>query len=344
MTQKCEVVVIGAGVAGLTCARTLVARGVEVRVLEKSRGVGGRCATRRVHGAAVDHGLTFYHGDDPDFLEALRSVDRDAALDWPRRIAGEGAPCQPRALRDREQRLAFAAGVSVFPKHLAAGIGIELETRVVGLEKDGDRLALATEHGPRYRARSVVLTPPAGQAMELLRGLEPRRSSELDSVLALLGGVSMVRCLTTIAGYPAGTSNPAWDVCYPRESAILQMVSQDSTKRPAPAGPVFVSQARPGWSASHWNDRPSDWSSAMLSALGQVCGDDLTRPAWSDTHRWRYARMAGGDGLTAPLLLRLDGGSRVGIAGEATCAEGGVQGAWRSGRRMALRLLGDEER
>ncbi|MFN9939342.1 MAG: FAD-dependent oxidoreductase, partial [bacterium] len=42
-----DVVVVGAGVAGLACAGALRESGASVVVLEKSRGVGGRCATRR---------------------------------------------------------------------------------------------------------------------------------------------------------------------------------------------------------------------------------------------------------------------------------------------------------
>jgi predicted NAD/FAD-dependent oxidoreductase len=55
-----EVLVIGAGLAGLSCACALREQSVDVRVLEKSRGVGGRCATRRIEGQPVDHGLAFY--------------------------------------------------------------------------------------------------------------------------------------------------------------------------------------------------------------------------------------------------------------------------------------------
>jgi monoamine oxidase len=37
-----EVVIVGAGLAGVACARTLVSAGVTVRILEASDGVGGR--------------------------------------------------------------------------------------------------------------------------------------------------------------------------------------------------------------------------------------------------------------------------------------------------------------
>lgn len=337
MKHEPTVLIVGAGVAGLSCARSLADHGVEVHVLEKSRGVGGRCATRRVEGVPVDHGLAFYHGDDPGFLAALGSVEPGPEL-WPRRIVGDGPPCQPRAFRAGQQRLAFAAGISAFPKWLARGIEVKLETAITGIESDGDRLTVTTQSGRRHRARSVVLTPPPPQALGLLRTVDPSASIELTTAAELLAGVSMVRCLTLFAGYPADTPVPNWDLWYPDESDILQLVSHDSAKRPAPAQPVLVLQARPGWSAEHWDD--ASWPEAMLAAAGQVC--DGAHPAWTNTHRWRYARLTGGDTLASPLLFRLANGCRIGIAGEATSEGGGVQGAWLSGRRMARRLLEHE--
>ena len=56
-----DVIVIGAGVAGLSLARQLHRRGREVTVLERSRGVERRCATRRVDGVRVDHGVPLIH-------------------------------------------------------------------------------------------------------------------------------------------------------------------------------------------------------------------------------------------------------------------------------------------
>ncbi|MSO32728.1 MAG: FAD-dependent oxidoreductase, partial [Ilumatobacteraceae bacterium] len=59
MTKK-RVVVVGAGIAGLTAARALSHAGHSVIVLDKGRSVGGRMATRRIGDATVDHGAQFF--------------------------------------------------------------------------------------------------------------------------------------------------------------------------------------------------------------------------------------------------------------------------------------------
>jgi phytoene dehydrogenase-like protein len=77
MPAPAPVVVVGAGLAGLACARELVARGREVTVLEASDGVGGRVRTDVVDGFQLDRGFQVHLTSYP---EAARVLDH-AALD-----------------------------------------------------------------------------------------------------------------------------------------------------------------------------------------------------------------------------------------------------------------------
>lgn len=57
MQGDCDAIVIGAGLAGLSCARRLTAGGLDVRVLEASDGVGGRVRTDDCNGFQLDRGF-----------------------------------------------------------------------------------------------------------------------------------------------------------------------------------------------------------------------------------------------------------------------------------------------
>ena len=54
-----RIAIIGAGLAGVSAGRLIADRGHEVRLLEKSRGCGGRCATTRWEGHIVDFGAEY---------------------------------------------------------------------------------------------------------------------------------------------------------------------------------------------------------------------------------------------------------------------------------------------
>jgi renalase len=63
-----KVAVIGAGVAGAFCSKSLKKMGATVTVFEAGRGPGGRMARRREGAYQFDHGAQFFHGENETFL------------------------------------------------------------------------------------------------------------------------------------------------------------------------------------------------------------------------------------------------------------------------------------
>jgi len=73
-----RVVVIGAGLAGLMAAGEIAGHGIDVVVLDKGRGVGGRMATRRIAApngrtALLDHGAQFFTVRHDEFARLVEA-------------------------------------------------------------------------------------------------------------------------------------------------------------------------------------------------------------------------------------------------------------------------------
>lgn len=335
-------VIIGAGCAGLACARALADSGETPVVLDKGRGVGGRAATRRIDGQPVDHGLIFYHGSHPSFLDAL---DRVAPMappkTWPELVVGDGKPCLPRAFTGGERRVAFVEGVTAFPKSLAHDLDIRLRARVgsVTVRESHFELDVETEAGDeRIDTDRLVLTLPAEQMRELVESLPASR--ELDSIRALTRGLATAPCLTLIAGYPLTTSVPDWDVLYPSDSDVLLLASHDSRKRIAKTFHAFVFQCDGLFSRRHQDDEAEAWIGHVLREAARLLGPWAAEPSLTQTHRWRYGR-ANTLPLARPLVARFPGGHTLGLAGELFDAALGVEGAYLSGVALAKRLLSE---
>jgi len=339
MVSSSAVVVVGAGVSGVTCAAGLAAAGQAVVVLERANGVGGRCATRRVGGQPVDHGVAFVHGRDPELLAALRAVPATALLEWPQVIEGTGRPCHPAALVSGTWRLAFAEGMTVFPKHIAAGLDVRLSSRVTRLAVQGAEVELTLEKGAPLRAQTVVLALAAEQASELL-GTIDAPPPEVRSARALLDMTRSQPCLALLATYPDSAPRPGWHVAYPESSRLLQLVSHDSSKRQGQPALTLVLQAHPAWSLRHFDD--ARWPELLLAEAARLYGPWAGAPSSFEAHPWRYSRSDRSAELAGPSLFRLSGGPRLGLIGERFSPGAGIEAAWRSGRRLARRLL--EER
>ncbi|MES2639393.1 MAG: FAD-dependent oxidoreductase [Myxococcota bacterium] len=332
-----DIVVIGAGPAGLVCAGALARAGAEVVVLDKGRGVGGRCATRRVEGQPVDHGLCFLHGTDAGFLAAIDGVDGERIPGWPRVVAGRGTPCHPAAFDPASRRVAFVDGVNVFAKHLAGGLDVRTNTKVTTVAVVGGVVKVTTEAGGDIRAPTLVLALPVEQAAALLAAVPG--TPELAGPRALLGAVRTHPCWTVIARYDGPDDPLDAEIHYPADGA-LQLVVHDSSKRRHPRVRTLVLQARPSWSARHLETPDDAVATTLLAEAGALLGAWASAPAFAVAHRWRHARVDRGTGLAAPYRLALPGGVRIGIAGEAFDPVGGAEAAFRSGRRLAERIVG----
>ncbi len=338
-----RIVIVGAGIAGLTCARVLHERGIEVRVLERSRGVGGRCATRRVDGEPVDHGLPFLHGRDPEFLRLLRDVDGATVIpDWPRVRLGQGAPCQPAAFGGGHTVLAFREGVSRLPKHLARGLHVSLGAEVTRLRLTGPEdapgpLELVLASGELLESDAVVLTMPVPHALGLLRTLDPipepvaRRVPTLELVRS-------VPTLTVIATYPRGIAAPSWEAQLPESSRVIHALLVDSSKRSPSAGVTLVIHARADYSRSRLDTPEGVWMPQVLEEAARLAGEWVLRPVAAQGHAWHHAMVLGTSELSAPLSINL-GTAFLGLCGDAFDDRGGVEGAWHSARAMAARVV-----
>ena len=99
------IAVIGAGLAGLSCAQALLRAGHTVHVFDKARGPSGRMSTRRAEDAhgpwQCDHGAQYFTARDPAFrAEVARWQQAGVAAVWmpgfPALTAARGPPRTPR--------------------------------------------------------------------------------------------------------------------------------------------------------------------------------------------------------------------------------------------------------
>jgi renalase len=339
VTSPLDVLVVGAGVSGLSCARAASAPGRRVQLLDRARGVGGRCATHRLQGMPFDLGVAFLHGRDPDFLAAVRAASPRRVEGWPRVVEGTGRPCQPEAFRPEEERIALADGVTAFPKHLAEGLAVRTGARVERLDLSGPVPGVVLEGGESLRARHLVLALAGEQVLRLLDGAGELPRS-VASVRALLDTGASEPSLSICAAYPDGTPHPSWDAWFPEGSRVLQYLGHESSKRLDPPFLGLVLQAQSAWSRAHLED--PEWPGALLAEAARLAGGWAARPTATHAHRWRFARTDLASELSGPVLVRLPSGGSVGICGDRFAPGGGVEAAWISGRELGRRISAQE--
>ena len=326
MTPTLDVLVVGAGIAGLTAAAALRERGRSVLVLEKSRGLGGRAATRRRGDLRIDHGAQFFTVRDPRFRARVDAwlAAGDVAV-WTRGVpvwrpdAGWTEPGP-----DAHPRYAPPAGMSALGRLLGAGTDVRREAPVaqVAATARGWRATLAD--GSAVEARAALLTAPAPQARALLADapLAPGVADALERI-------AFDPCFAVLAGYDDAPS-PAWPAVRVEGHPDLAWVAHDGSRRAAAGArpTVLVLHATPAFSRAHLETPREAVADALLEAATALA-PWADRPTWRDVHRWRYARPVAAH--PEPYLAAAPG---LVVAGDAFGSDR-VEGAFLSGLAAA---------
>ena len=331
MPSRQPVVVVGAGIAGLACARAMADAGLAVRVLEQDRSVGGRMATRRVQGQPVDHGAQYVTASDPGFEALLRRLAATGLAEpWATELHRyERGHIKPGGARETGRvRWAFPDGMSTLARHLAADLDVRRQARVTGLARAQRGWLVTTAAGAEQPARAVVLAVPAPRAVPLL--------DAVPGLAELAGAASSVRydpCWVLAAGYPAAPP-PVWRGVFVEDDPAVAWVCHDSSKRHGPPATALVTHATGGWTSDRLDRDPARVEADLVAATVRVVGRWAAVPAWAVVHCWREAQLA--RGVDDPWLLAA-GHAPIGLCGD-WCAGPKVEGAWRSGHGLGAAL------
>ena len=338
MSDPVDVLVIGAGVAGLACARALAAAGVAVRVVDKGRGVGGRMATRRLGGHGFDTGAQFFTARTPAFAaEVQRWHAAGACAPWSDGLLGGDG----RLHRDGHQRWRGCGAMTAIPKQLAQGLAVDTGVEIDRLDAvDGRWLALAGD-GRSFSARRLVLTAPVPQALRLLdRGRQPRALPPAE--LQRLRAVRYRTCLGLLLEWPeaaeAALPAPGGLRCDDEAEPVQWLLSHRRTGQ-RPTGEGLTMHLRGAWC-----DPRYDLDDAALlaevaplaaAALARWCGPGWRLPAAPMLKRWRYAHALN---PVPEACWPCDLGAPLVLAGDAFGDAPRIEGAWCSGMAAAAAL------
>lgn len=318
--MKTRVAVIGAGMAGLSCARRLQAAGITVELIDKARAPGGRMSTRRGDGWQADHGAQYFTARDAAFRDEVEAWEAAGVVArWNARfVAFDGAGFS--AVSSAEARYVGIPGMSAITRHLARDLALRLDTRITAVRRDGRHWRLATQDDDWLAQGfdALAVTLPAQQAQALL--------GEATPALAAIAADHPLRgCDALMARYdrPAGLPFDAAFV----NAGPLSWVARDSAKPLRARGELWVLHA-PATDEGVATDAIAARMIEAFARLGAPPPDAFT------LHRWRYAQPQARCALGAAW----DAEECVGLAGDWLNG-GRVEGAWLSGRDLATRMV-----
>ncbi len=316
--MKSRVAVIGAGLAGLTCARTLRRAGISAEVFEEDSSIGGRVATMCLGADRFDHGAQYLSAHSGRFQSYLKEIaDLGYADAWAPRVA-PGAD----ALRSADDPwIVGKPGMSSMVRPLAEGTRVTLGQRVQSLERRGNGWHLwfegDTSAGP---FEAVAITIPAADAVRLL--------GRVDKLAEPLTKVRMQPCWALMVRID-DKNFPEQDV-FLNVSDAVRWIARDNTKPGRePNGEALVVHASPAWSLAAVGADAEDVSEELWNEVGEILDLSPIRPSRMVAHLWRHGVVEQALGQTHLYCSE----SRLGLAGD-WCLGGFAEHAFESGGHL----------
>lgn len=318
-----DIAIIGAGLAGLSCAAHLHAAGRQVTLFEKARGVGGRLSTRRTEQGAFDHGAQYFTARDPDFCaQVVQWQQQGVVQTWDAPLAAYQAGQWQRV--EAIPRYVGVPRMSSIARQMLGTMTCHLQHRLMALEHDGQRWRLQFEGQPEYDAQTVVLALPAPQVLPLLPSAHPWHRL-VQSVQMQATWAVMLQLATSIELPYGGV--------FVNDQQTLSWVARDHSKPERASQSTWVLHSNPKWAAQQVDADP-DWVAEQMIAEFAAMVQQPICIQQRVVHRWLYALAE------QPLLEHswYDATQRLGVAGDWLSGSR-VEGAWCSGRHLAQGMI-----
>ena len=265
-----SVVIVGAGMAGLSAAGALRQDGIASVLLDKSRAVGGRMATRTIGEARFDQGAQHFGIRSERFADLAQPwLEAGIIREWYRTA-------------NHEPRYAGTGGMRRIPEYMARSLDVRTQTTIERIEILERTVVAVDQNGGRVQASAMIITPPLPQTLTLLdTSLIPIADGLRESLaIDYHGCLSVMLQLDGPGGLPDGHRSNV-------DASIAWMA--DNAHKGTSGLPAVTVHSTAGFAADHLEAPTDEWMALLVAAARPHLHGEITG---SSGHRWRYAEPA----------------------------------------------------
>jgi len=325
--EKYQVVIIGAGICGLTIGRHLANSNLSFKIIEKSKAFGGRAATRRISLQAVDHGAQYFTANDDAFLQCLDDLKKQGIVKiWTDELsAWDGVKLE--YTQNPSPRFVCPFGITAIAKDWAQGLPVERECKITQAIKENGLWKLKTDSALELQAERVISTAPLSQSLEIFSSyLTENQKTELEKI-------TYNPCLSLILTFDL-KHKPDWKGIFWNTGEVLSWVANDSSKRDNPQQLVLVAQCKAEFSAQYFDESSEIVIEKVVTELREAFGDWILTPLEAQVKKWRYSQAAETFGEA---FVQNEDASLI-LTGD-WCLSSKIEGAYLAGKAVAEKLL-----
>ena len=308
-----EVLVIGAGMSGLSAAADLVRAGREVLVIDKGRGLGGRLSNRRLSDAIAEHGAQFVTARTPRFKTLIDHwMSAGIVREWWRSDADEESTGYP--------RYCGIPTMSQMAKELAKGLTVRSGQRAVTVKQQDGRWITTLESGVEISSEKIIITAPVPQTLELLKA---GGITMTDNVRQQLEAIEYEPCIAVMAALSNETEIPQ-NGALPITHGPIAWIGDNQAKGVSNE-PAITIHASAAFSQEHWHRDRLTVGRELLDSAEQLLGAAVVD---YQVHGWLYSKPVTTESEQALLVSEAPVMVLAGDAFGGPKIEGAVLSGW----------------
>ncbi|MBX9755688.1 MAG: NAD(P)/FAD-dependent oxidoreductase [Pseudomonadaceae bacterium] len=321
-----SIAIIGTGIAGISAAHSLQAAGHTVQLFDKSRGSGGRMASKRSDAGALDLGAQYFTARDRNFVEVVQQwKTRGWVEQWMPKLY-QASHGQLSFSPDEQVRWVGTPRMSSITRAMLAGMQVQFSCRITEVFRGEQHWSLqdaeGNTHGPFTQ---VIVATPAPQATALLAAAPKLAGAAASVVMEPTWAIAL--------GFTSPLQTEV-EGCFVQDSPLDWLARNRSKPGRDTQLDTWVLHASSQWSKQHIDLSKEAVIEQLHGAFAELIGCAVPASAFSLAHRWLYARPAALHqwGALADTDLGL-------YACGDWCSSGRVEGAWLSGQEAARKLM-----
>ncbi|MBM5782314.1 MAG: hypothetical protein FJ368_02710 [Pelagibacterales bacterium] len=275
--KKMKIAIIGAGISGITIALELQ-KFAEVKIFEKSRGVGGRMSTRYNEDFAFDHGAQCFTARTKVFQKFLQPfIVSEDVLPWTGKAVNIDIDGKVSPRFWFETHLVAAPNMNSLCKKMAIGLDISTSVEVAPIVKKDDLWNLKDINGNDLgNFDFVISTAPQVQTKNLFG--ESFKIKE----------VSMQPCFALMLGFKEKWQFD-WIFAKVRNNPIKLIALNSSKPKRNSEVTSLVIHSRSSWSKENLDNNLEEITQVLTDNLKKITGIDANKADYKSIHRWKYA-------------------------------------------------------
>lgn len=278
-----DVMIIGAGIAGLLAAHVLTEKGVDCIVVDKGESVGGRLATRRIGSGVADHGAQFFTVRDSVFQSWIdKWIEADLVYIWSRGWS-DASLSEPEY--DSYPRYAAHGGMSALMKYLAKDLkDVRTQVQIATATHDEHGWVFQDMTGNIFVSKFLLMTPPVPQSLHILdEGATTLNTADMS----VLSKIDYAPSLTGLFWVDGVVRFPLPGAVQ-RKQSLISWLADNKQKGISPEATIITIQASDQYSTQMWGAADERILKALQTDL-ELYMDDGAKIVEAQLKRWKYA-------------------------------------------------------